>query len=116
MSWIVSLSIGAGIGRSIPCDVPHTAPVRYLTRRIGSHLYDPLRTGSDGLRSNMPDVRRWLLSSGFGQYAEAFEKNAIGWDVLAHLNYDILRDVGVGTAGDRIRILHAIKSLRARDE
>jgi len=52
----------------------------------------------------MTDVGRWLVSSGFGQYAEAFAKNAIGWDVLAHLNYDILRDVGVRAAGDRIRI------------
>ena len=61
----------------------------------------------------MTDVGEWLDLIGLGQYTEAFEKNAIGWDVLSHLDHDVLKDIGVYAAGDRVRILYAIKSLRA---
>ncbi len=62
----------------------------------------------------MSHVSEWLDSIGLGQYSEAFEKNAIGWDVLSHLDHDVLRDIGVFRAGDRVRILYSIKSLRAQ--
>ena len=62
----------------------------------------------------MADISDWLESIGLGQYTDAFEKNAIGWDVLSHLDHGVLKDVGVYAAGDRVRILYAIKSLRAR--
>ncbi|MBX9777790.1 MAG: AAA family ATPase [Xanthobacteraceae bacterium] len=62
----------------------------------------------------MTHVGEWLDSIGLGQYSEAFEKNAIGWDVLSHLDHDVLKDIGVYAAGDRVRILYAIKSLRAQ--
>ena len=29
------------------------------------------------VRESMTDVARWLVSSGFGQYAEAFAKNSL---------------------------------------
>ena len=61
----------------------------------------------------MSHVSEWLDSIGLGQYSEAFEKNAIGWDVLSHLDHDVLKDIGVHAAGDRVRVLYAIKSLRA---
>jgi class 3 adenylate cyclase/tetratricopeptide (TPR) repeat protein len=64
----------------------------------------------------MASVSGWLNSIGLGQYVEAFEENAIGWDVLSHLDHNVLKDIGVRAAGDRVRILRAIKSLRARDE
>ena len=65
---------------------------------------------------SMASLSGWLNSIGLGQYAEAFERNAVGWDVLSHLDHDVLRDIGVRAAGDRVRILHAVKSLRARGE
>lgn len=61
----------------------------------------------------MPNVSEWLDSIGLAQYTDAFETNAIGWDVLSHLDHDVLKDIGVHAAGDRVRILYAIKSLRA---
>src|SRR5258705_1899635 len=64
----------------------------------------------------MASVSGLLDAIGLGPYAETFKENAIGWDVLLHLNDDVLKDIGVRAAGDRIRILHAIESLRARDE
>ena len=63
---------------------------------------------------SMASLSGWLNSIGLGQYAEAFERNAVGWDVLSHLDHDVLRDIGVRAAGDRVRILHAVKSLRPR--
>jgi hypothetical protein len=38
----------------------------------------------------MTHVGEWLNSIGLGQYSEAFEKNAIGWEVLSHLDHDVL--------------------------
>ena len=64
----------------------------------------------------MTSLGEWLDSVGLGQYAEAFAEHAIGWDVLSHLDHSILKDIGVRAAGDRVRILRAIKSLRAGDE
>lgn len=60
----------------------------------------------------MTEVRQWLVSLGLAQYADAFDENAIGWDVLPDLDHDILKDVGVRAAGDRVRILKAIASLK----
>ena len=42
----------------------------------------------------MPDVREWLVSLGLAQYADAFEDNAIRWDVLFDLDHDVLKDIG----------------------
>jgi class 3 adenylate cyclase/tetratricopeptide (TPR) repeat protein len=64
----------------------------------------------------MTNLGQWLHSVGLGQYARAFEENAIGWDVLPKLDHSVLKDVGVIAAGDRVRLLSAIKSLRAQEE
>ena len=61
----------------------------------------------------MNDVHQWLASIGFGQYAVAFEENAIDWELLPKLNQEILKDIGVKAAGHRIRILEAIEKLDA---
>ncbi len=59
----------------------------------------------------MTSLGQWLDSVGLGQYAGAFEQHAIGWDVLPNLNHSILKDVGVTAAGDRVRLLSAIRAL-----
>jgi len=64
----------------------------------------------------MASLQEWLGTIGLGHYAEAFRENAIGWDLLSHLDHDVLKDIGVRAAGDRVRILAAIKSLRADGE
>ena len=64
----------------------------------------------------MASVREWLDAIGLGQYADAFEENAIGWDVVFHLDQDALKDIGVRTVGDRVRLLKAIESLASRSE
>ncbi len=64
----------------------------------------------------MGDVRQWLESLGLGQYAEAFERNAIDWDLLPHLDHDTLKEVGVEAAGHRIRIINGVSSLQLSAE
>jgi class 3 adenylate cyclase/tetratricopeptide (TPR) repeat protein len=57
-------------------------------------------------------VADWLDGLGLGQYARAFEENAIGADMLAELNADDLRELGVVKLGHRKRILAAIAELK----
>jgi hypothetical protein len=63
----------------------------------------------------MTSLREWLDSIGLGQYAAAFAEHSIDWDVLPNLNHQVLKDVGVIAAGDRIRLLSAIKDLSSSD-
>lgn len=60
----------------------------------------------------MPEVRQWLGSLGLARYADAFDENAIGWELLPDLDHDVLKDVGVRAAGDRVRILKAATALK----
>jgi hypothetical protein len=59
----------------------------------------------------MSDVRRWLDSLGFDQYADLFEENAVDWATLPELDHDLLKEVGVKAVGHRVAILKAIQSL-----
>ena len=59
----------------------------------------------------MPDrVSAWLENMGLGIYREAFEKNAITWDVLPELNQGDLESLGV-LLGHRKILLRAIARL-----
>ena len=58
-------------------------------------------------------VSAWLENLGLGIYREAFEKNAITWDVLPELNQGDLESLGV-LLGHRKILLRAIAQLPAR--
>src|SRR5262249_21735874 len=63
-----------------------------------------------------PDpVSRWLEHLGLGIYREAFEKNAITWDVLPELTQGDLEALGV-LLGHRKQLLRAIAQLPPRAE
>ncbi|MEP6934404.1 MAG: adenylate/guanylate cyclase domain-containing protein, partial [Nitrospirota bacterium] len=55
-------------------------------------------------------VSAWLENLGLGIYREAFEKNAITWDVLPELNQGDLEALGV-LLGHRKMLLRAIAQL-----
>ena len=57
----------------------------------------------------MPDecTREWLAAIGLEEYAELFEQNRIGVDVLRHRSDRDLKDLGI-PLGDRRRLLVAI--------
>jgi hypothetical protein len=54
------------------------------------------------------DVRQWLEDLGLGEYADAFEENAVDSDVLPSLTNDDLKDIGVTAVGKRRKLLNAI--------
>lgn len=56
----------------------------------------------------MSRLGEWLGTLGLSRYADAFEAHAIAWDVLPRLDHELLKEIGVRAAGDRIRILDAI--------
>ncbi|MBX3301428.1 MAG: hypothetical protein KF693_04370, partial [Nitrospira sp.] len=55
-------------------------------------------------------VSAWLESLGLGRYHEAFQHNAITWDILPELNDTDLATLGV-LLGHRKKILRAIAQL-----
>jgi class 3 adenylate cyclase/tetratricopeptide (TPR) repeat protein len=59
----------------------------------------------------MSEIRKWLEAIGLGQYADAFETNDIDMDLLKQVDDQILKDIGVASAGHRLRIRNAIAKL-----
>jgi class 3 adenylate cyclase/tetratricopeptide (TPR) repeat protein len=64
----------------------------------------------------MSDIRTWLAGIGLGQYADAFEANDVEMDLLKDVDDQVLKDIGVTSAGHRLRLRSAIAKLaRASD-
>jgi class 3 adenylate cyclase len=59
----------------------------------------------------MSRVSEWLETIGLAQYADAFHANDIDVDLLGQLDDQILKDIGVTSAGHRLRIRNAISKL-----
>jgi class 3 adenylate cyclase len=59
----------------------------------------------------MSEIRNWLESIGLGQYADAFETNDIDMDLLRQIDDQALRDLGMTSAGHRLRIRNGIAKL-----
>ena len=53
-------------------------------------------------------IREWLEEQGLPQYIKAFETNDIGVELLAQITDQVLKDIGVASAGHRLRLLSAI--------
>ncbi len=60
----------------------------------------------------MTTISDWLTEAGFGQYADAFDNNAIDLDLLPELTDQDLRTLGVQALGHRKRLLKAIAAVR----
>lgn len=118
-----SLSLnGAGFALALRpgTSVGHRAPERESS--LASPLpEDPVaspgsgRTYLDFVRSWDDDqVGRWLGEVGVGQHQETFCKNDIRGNVLLDVDQSALKEMGVRSVGDRIKITVAIKALRQR--
>src|ERR1700722_15554674 len=59
----------------------------------------------------MSDVRTWLAGIGLDQYADAFEANDVEMDLLKDVDDQMLKDIGVTSAGHRLRLRNAIAKL-----
>ena len=62
----------------------------------------------------MSGVRKWLDSIGLAQYTDAFETNDLDIDLLRQVDDQLLKDIGVSSAGHRLRIRNAIAKLAQR--
>jgi class 3 adenylate cyclase len=58
-------------------------------------------------------VSAWLEDLGLGQYASTFEENDIGWDIIDELDQETLKDIGLRSAGHRLKILKAAGNLHS---
>ena len=65
--------------------------------------------------SSIP-IAEWLANLDLAQYAEAFAENKIGFDMLADLTNDDLRELGVNALRDRKLLLSAIAKMRAQQD
>ena len=61
--------------------------------------------------SQVGNVRAWLEASGFGRFADTFEKSEIDGEALLELTDEHLKDFGIAL-GPRLKLLKAIQSLR----
>jgi class 3 adenylate cyclase len=59
----------------------------------------------------MSEIQKWLQTIGLGQYADAFDANEIGMDLLGQVDDQMLKDIGVSIGGHRLRIRNAIAKL-----
>jgi class 3 adenylate cyclase len=59
----------------------------------------------------MSEIQKWLETIGLGQYTDAFETNDIDMDLLKQVDEQVLKDIGVASAGHRLRIRNAIAKL-----
>ena len=60
----------------------------------------------------MPDsVTQWLKQLGLGEYATAFSENDIDWELLPEIDQETLKEIGITSAGHRLRIIRAVKKL-----
>src|SRR5215467_14116666 len=59
----------------------------------------------------MSAVRNWLKEIGLAQYADAFEANDIDTDLLTQIDDQLLKDIGISSAGHRLRLRSAIAKL-----
>ena len=59
------------------------------------------------------NIRQWLEGLGLSRYADAFEANDIGPDLLPQISDQVLKDIGVASAGHRLRILTSISQSAA---
>ena len=60
------------------------------------------------------DVASWLRGLGLGQYAAAFEDNAVDAETLRELTAEDLKELGISLVGHRRKLLAAISTLKDR--
>ncbi|TFK76404.1 Pkinase-domain-containing protein [Pluteus cervinus] len=59
-------------------------------------------------------VARWLNDIKCSSHASTFKANDIRGDILLELDQVTLKEMGISSIGDRLRIVNAVKSLRQR--
>ncbi|KAG1756726.1 Pkinase-domain-containing protein [Suillus paluster] len=74
----------------------------------GTTFADFLRTWNDA------HVARWLADNRCPTHIDSFKNNDIRGDILLELDQDTLKEIGIASIGDRLRIVNAVKNLRSK--
>ena len=56
----------------------------------------------------MSEIRKWLDEIGVGQYADAFEANEIGMDLLGQVDDQMPKDIGISIGGQAKKYITGI--------
>lgn len=89
-----------------PTSSTHTSNI--LDLPIAMNYGDFLRAWSDS------HVSAWLTNIKCGHHATTFRTSDIRGDVILELDQVTLKEIGIASVGDRLRILNAVKALRQR--
>lgn len=99
--------------RSPHSSLPSTPTINKLSDILepppGVTFLELIRTWTDS------DVARWLSENKVGHLANAFKANDIRSEVILDLNQESLKEMGIKSVGERIRVLNAVKVLRQRN-
>ena len=89
---------------------PHQMTQQYtlMDQPPGMTYAEFIRTWTDS------QVARWLTDIKCGCHNETFKANDIRGDVILELDQASLKEIGIASIGDRLRILNAVKTLRQR--
>lgn len=91
-----------------PTTTTTSSPHISLEPPAGMSFADYLKTWSD------TQTARWLAECKCSHHAETFKANDIRGDILLELDQATLKEMGIASIGDRLRMLNAVKSLRHR--
>ncbi|KAG6907349.1 hypothetical protein DXG01_009233 [Tephrocybe rancida] len=97
-----------GQNAPFPATPTSTQNAALLEPPLGVQYTDFIRTWSDN------HVARWLTDIKCGTHAATFKANDIRGDILLELDQQTLKEMGISSIGDRLRIVNAVKALRLR--
>ncbi|KAG1803815.1 Pkinase-domain-containing protein [Suillus plorans] len=89
----------------------------FTTLTSSMSILDPPHgtTFSDFMRTwNDVHVARWLADNKCSAHIPAFKNNDIRGDILLELDQDTLKEMGISSIGDRLRIVNGVKNLRSK--
>ena len=89
-----------------PTSSTHTSGILDIPPAM--HYAEFLRTWSDS------HVSAWLTNIKCSHHATTFRTSDIRGDVILELDQVTLKEIGIASVGDRLRILNAVKALRQR--
>lgn len=105
---IVNLSVRGQNNVFPPTPTTSNQPGGFLEPPAGVSYKEFIGTWSDA------HVSRWLSDIKCGNHATTFKDNDIRGDILLELDQVTLKEMGVASIGDRLRIVNAVKTLRQK--
>lgn len=105
-----ALRPGTSLGRAgePPLRSPSTGEDPTYSARRGRSYLEYIKSWND------EQVARWLVEAKVGQHEEVFRANDIRGNVVLDVDQQALKEMGIKSVGDRVKIVVAVKALRQR--